>query len=162
MLYINLSNGCIVQLVPPTLDRIELSTKYTSRWALQKVMAAQLLTKANVTHLGKLDCRRDSWVNKLHKHKETVSTRQKEVTASAWLADIHQSLTVRRDAVEYCMRTDETVSSCTGCALGFHSSCQMQQMYRQDYKADMQAGCGWHDECRMKCLIDVNDPKLQA
>jgi len=44
-------------------------------------------------------------VNKLHKHKQTVSTRQTDITASAWLADIHQSLAVMRyDAVKYCIR----------------------------------------------------------
>ena len=27
-------------------------------------------------------------------------------------------------------------------------------MYRRDYKANMQAACGWRNECRMKCLDD--------
>jgi len=66
----------MVQLVPPTLDRIGLATKYTSRWALQMLMAAQPLTKANVTHLGKSDCRKGLWANKLHKHTQSVSTEQ--------------------------------------------------------------------------------------
>ncbi len=119
--------------------------------------------KSNVTHQGKSDCRRDLWANKLHKHKQTVSTRQTDITARAWSTDIHPSLTImRHDAVKYCIRcwTGKVVSSCKGLHTACSQAVKMQQVYRQDYKAEMQAACGRHHECRMKCLNDGKDLKV--
>lgn len=75
-------------LAPPKLDNwiLQLSGEWKKGSAGSDGSTAT--DKSNVAHLGKSDCRRDLWANKLHKHNRIVSTRQTDMTASAWLADM--------------------------------------------------------------------------